>query len=92
MAPLASSVHPSSQHIARLRKPELLLRMLLIRNSGFTEAINQAKQNNGTRDASSNHRTRTSEAYYMALNYTALESNRCMRPNAGSTRGCVPMG
>lgn len=53
VAPLASSVHPPSQHIARLRKPELLLRMLLIRNSGFTEAINQAKQNNGTRNASS---------------------------------------
>lgn len=61
--------------------------MLLIRNvlvgGGLTEATSQANQNIGRKTSSSNLYTRASEAYYMALNYTALESNRCMRPECG---------
>lgn len=43
-------------------------------------------------NASSNLCTGTSEAYYMALNYATLETNRCLHPNAGSMRCCAPMG
>lgn len=54
----ACLIRPLSQHTARFRKPELLLRMLLTRNvllgGGLAEAISQANQNIGKKTSSSN--------------------------------------
>lgn len=54
------------------------------RSGGFTRD-RPSRARHRQESASSNLCTRTSEAYYMAPNHAGLETNRCLRPNAGST-------